>query len=239
MSKFAVVTGSSGGIGSALVETFLSDNYFVVGIDNTCSGRNYEHFVEINVDLCKFTKNENFREKILKQIKNHLPEKLDNFVLINNAAVQILNPVSELNWSDWDKTLTVNTKAPFFLVQGFLDQLIKANGHVINISSIHSKLTKANFTCYAASKSALEALTRSLALELSSHGISVNAISPAAIATEMLKDGFAEAPHKLKELESYHPAKMIGKPEELAKFVEIEETRYDENSEIEQHYKYR
>ena len=219
MSKFAVITGSSGGIGSALVYAFLSDNYSVVGIDTTDSGRNSVGFVEINADLFEFTKNENYREKILNQINNHLPERLDDFVLINNAAVQILNTVSKLNWSDWDKTLTVNTMAPFFLVQGFLEQLTKTHGHVINISSIHSRLTKANFSCYASSKAALEALTRSLALELSVNGISVNAIAPAAIATQMLKDGFAEAPEKLKELESYHPSGSIGTPEELAVFV--------------------
>lgn len=219
MSKFAVITGSSGGIGSALVDAFLSDNYSVVGIDTNDSGRNSVGFLEINADLFEFTKNENYREQILNQIENHLSERLDDFVLINNAAVQILNPVSKLNWSDWDKTLAVNTMAPFFLVQGFFDQLIKANGHIINISSIHSKLTKENFSCYAASKSALEALTRSLALELSAKGVSVNAIAPAAIATQMLKDGFAESPEKLKELESYHPAGMIGSPEELAAFV--------------------
>ena len=219
MSKFAVITGSSGGIGSALVDAFLSDNYSVVGIDTTDSGRNSVGFVEINADLFEFTKNENYREQILNQIKNHLPERLDDFVLINNAAVQILNPVSKLNLSDWDKTLTVNTMAPFFLVQGFLEQLTKTHGHVINISSIHSRLTKANFSCYATSKAALEALTRSLALELSANGVSVNAIAPAAIATQMLKDGFAESPEKLKELESYHPAGMIGSPEQLASFV--------------------
>lgn len=219
MSKFAVITGSSGGIGSALVDAFLSDNYSVAGIDTTDSGRNSVGFVEINADLCEFTKNENYREQIFNQIKNHLPERLDDFVLINNAAVQILNPVSKLNRSDWDKTLTVNTMAPFFLVQGFLEQLIKTHGHVINISSIHSKLTKVNFSCYATSKAALEALTRSLALELSAKGVSVNAIAPAAIATQMLKDGFAESPEKLKELESYHPSGMIGSPEQLATFV--------------------
>lgn len=219
MSKFAVITGSSGGIGSALVDVFLSDNYSVIGIDTTDSGRNSVGFVEINVDLFEFTKHENYREQILNQINNHLPERLDDFVLINNAALQILNTVSKLNWSDWDKTLTVNTMAPFFLVQGFLEQLTKTHGHVINISSIHSRLTKANFSCYASSKAALEALTRSLALELSVNGISVNAIAPAAIATQMLKDGFAESPEKLKELESYHPAGMIGSPEELAIFV--------------------
>lgn len=219
MSKFAVITGSSGGIGSALVDTFLSDNYCVVGLDATRSMRDSEGFFEINADLFEFTKNENYREKILNQINSYLPERLVDFVLINNAAVQILNPVSKLNMTDWDKTLTVNTMAPFFLTQGFLEQLAKTHGHIINISSIHSRLTKVNFSCYATSKAALEALTRSLALELSKSGISINAIAPAAIATQMLQDGFAKSPEKLKELESYHPAGIIGSPQQLAIFV--------------------
>lgn len=219
MSKFAVITGSSGGIGSALVDAFLSDNYSVVGIDTTNSGRNSVGFVEINADLFEYTKNENYREKTINQIKNYLPKQLDDFVLINNAALQILNPVSKLNWSDWDKTITVNTIAPFFLVQGFISQLIEVQGHIVNISSIHSKLTKPNFSFYAASKAALDSLTRSLALELSPKGISVNAVSPAAIDTKMLQDGFRKAPDKLKELERYHPSGSIGTTKQLATLV--------------------
>lgn len=219
MSRFAMITGSSGGIGSALVDVFLNDNYSVIGIDNFESKRNSKGFIEINSDLCEFAKNEDYRERVLNLITNHLPARVDDFVLINNAAVQILNPVSKLNWSDWDTTLTVNVAAPLFLAQAFLAQLKKTNGHIINISSIHSKLTKENFSCYSASKAALEALTRSLALELSVTGVSVNAIAPAAIATQMLKDGFAEIPEKLKELESYHPTGTISSPEQLAIFV--------------------
>jgi len=221
MSKFVVITGSNGGIGSALVDIFLSDNFYVVGIDNAPSphSRNSKNFKEINIDIYEFAKNKNFREQKLNLIKNHLPERLEDFILINNAAVQTLSPVSELNWNDWDITLTVNTVAPFFFVQGFLEELTRTHGHVINISSIHSRLTKADFSCYATSKAALETLTKSLALELSKKGIAVNAIAPAAIATQMLKDGFVKAPEKLKKLESYHPAGRVGSPEELASFV--------------------
>ncbi len=219
MSKFAVITGSSGGIGRALVKTYLSDGFFIIGLDKCASVLKLDSFSEINTDLREFAKNENYREKILNQIKNSLPQKLDKFVLINNAAEQILKTVSDIDWQDWENSLAVNTVAPFFLVQGLMEQLIATHGHVINISSIHSKLTKVQFSCYSASKSALEALTRSLALELSPKGISVNAIAPAAISTEMLKDGFRDASHKLKELERYHPSRSIGSPEQLASFV--------------------
>ncbi|MDA9000666.1 SDR family oxidoreductase [Gammaproteobacteria bacterium] len=220
MSKIAVITGSSGGIGSALVQLYLQDNYVVIGLD-LCSSVNtdLDNFIELNLNLREFAKKESYREKILNQIKNLLPEKFEKFVLINNAAEQIIKNVADINGHDWDNSLAVNTVAPFFLTQGLLEILIASRGHVINMSSIHSKLTKAKFSCYAASKSALESITRSLAIELSQKGVSVNAIAPAAISTEMLKHGFANEPHKLTELESYHPSGTIGSPEQLASFV--------------------
>lgn len=144
---------------------------------------------------------------------------MKKFIIINNAAEQILKPVAEIEWTDWEHSFSVNTIAPFFLVQGFIQELSTYQGHVINISSIHAKLTKTNFTCYASSKAALEGITRSLALELSSLGISINAIAPAAISTEMLKAGFDDMPEKLHELESYHPSKSIGTPLQTASLV--------------------
>jgi len=219
VSKVVLITGSSGGIGRALVDEYLIDNYYVVGVDTISSGLTSDLFLEIITDLSEFAKNENYREKLLDEIKNLLPKNFSTFVIINNAAVQILKPISGIYWKDWENTLSVNTVAPFFLVQGFMEALISSQGHVINISSIHSKLTKEYFSCYAASKAALEALTRSLALELSPKGISVNAIAPAAISTEMLKDGFRDTSYKLQELKSYHPSGSIGSPEQLANFV--------------------
>ena len=220
MSKFVIITGSSGGIGSALVKSYLKDGYHVIGLDRCAlGGQSEENFTEINPDLEEFSKNEVYREKILNQIKSLLPKKLEEFILINNAAEQILKNLTDINWQDWQSSFAVNAIAPFFLAQGFIEELKKTHGHIINISSIHSKLTKINFSCYAASKSALESLTRSLALELSPLGISVNAIMPAAIATKMLRDGFSKTPNKLKDLERYHPARSIGTPKELATFV--------------------
>ncbi len=216
----AVITGSSGGIGSALVRAYLDDDYLVIGLDRHPSGVTYSgKFTEFDVDLREFSKNEDYRLKILDQIIDALPDKAEELIVINNAAEQIIKAVPNIHWRDWENSFAVNTIAPFFLVQGLMEKLIAARGHVVNISSIHSKLTKEQFTCYAASKSALDALTRSLALELSPKGVSVNAIAPAAISTEMLKEGFRDAPHKLKDLEGYHPSRSIGSPEQLASFV--------------------
>lgn len=220
LNKVAVITGSSGGVGSSLVQTYLDDGYFVIGLDRIPSKyikRNY--YSEIDVNLHSFSKDISYRYDVIKKIKEYLPNNLKKLVLINNAAEQILKSVSELEWEDFDASLSVNTFASFFLVKGLLEELQLSHGSVINISSIHAKLTKPRFACYAASKAALEALTRSLALELSPIGISVNAVAPAAISTEMLKEGFKDTPDKLKLLKNYHPSRRIGTPEELSFIV--------------------
>ena len=220
MSKVAVITGSSGGIGRALVKTYLNDGYFVLGLDISPSKSPVsEFYAEIDVNLLMFSKDTAYRDSVLGKIKERLPHKVNKFVLINNAAEQILKSVAEIEWQDWENSLAVNTVAPFFLVQGLTAELIESCGHVINISSIHAKLTKTKFTCYSASKSALEAVTRSLALELSPLGVSVNAIAPAAISTEMLKASFNDKSEKLLELESYHPSASIGTPAQVALLV--------------------
>jgi NAD(P)-dependent dehydrogenase (short-subunit alcohol dehydrogenase family) len=220
MSKVAVITGSSGGIGSALVRKYLDDGYFVTGLDrNSSENPVIGGYTEIEVSLLMFSKDPLCRERVLQKIKGSFPKTISKLVVINNAAEQILKSVPEIEWQDWENSFAVNTVAPFFLVQGLLQQLKVSRGHVINISSIHAKLTKPNFACYAASKSALEALTRSLALELSPKGISVNAVAPAAISTRMLHAGFEGAPAKLRELENFHPSKSIGTPEEVSVFI--------------------
>ena len=169
--------------------------------------------------LLEFAQDEAYRDLVIRKIRNYIPENAEEFVVINNAAEQILNPVEKISWDDWVRSIGVNSIAPFFLVQGLIEDLTIGCGSIVNITSIHAKLTKPNFTCYAASKAALEAITRSLAIELSPLGISINSVAPAAIETEMLLAGFKDTPEKLEQLKEYHPAKMLGTSDNLASFV--------------------
>lgn len=136
-------------------------------------------------------------------------------VLINNAAVQVLGGVGSLSMADWNQTLNVNLLAPFALVQGLLLQLDAADGCVINVSSIHARLTKPNFVAYATSKAALSGMTRAMAVDLGAR-VRVNAIEPAAIETDMLKAGFAHQPEEYVILQGCHPQGRIGTPAEVA-----------------------
>ena len=220
MNKVAIITGSSGGIGRALVEAYIDDDYLVIGLDKnpseTTSSKNY---VELSVDLLSFAKDKDYRSIVIENIRRHLSETINDFVMVNNAAVQIIKSVADVTWKDWEQSLGVNSLAPFFLIQSLSETLAFNRGHVVNVTSIHAKLTKSGFTCYATSKAALEGITRSLALELSPLGISVNAVAPAAIATDMLKEGFSDSPGKLQSLKDFHPARMIGETGALASFI--------------------
>lgn len=136
-------------------------------------------------------------------------------VLINNAAIQVVSRVEDLAVSDFRQTLDVNVVAAFALVKLLLPRLEKNGGSVINMGSIHGRLTKPKFTAYATSKGALETLTRSLSVELGGR-IRVNAISPAAVETPMLSAGFSGAPEAPGRLAACHPAGRIASPTEVA-----------------------
>jgi NAD(P)-dependent dehydrogenase (short-subunit alcohol dehydrogenase family) len=120
-----------------------------------------------------------------------------------------------LSRQDWGTTMDVNLIAPFIWTQALLTQLELAQGSVVNISSIHAKLTKKNFLAYATSKSALSGMTRAMAVDLGSR-VRVNAIEPGAIQTDMLIAGFHGLQEELNQLAKYHPRSKIGQPEEVA-----------------------
>jgi NAD(P)-dependent dehydrogenase (short-subunit alcohol dehydrogenase family) len=169
----------------------------------------------IQFDINEFAKGESY----YTQWKDIFSRKINSLnVLINNAAVQRLGNVRTLVLDDWKETLNVNLTGPLLLTQLFLPLLEKVAGSVINIGSIHQQLTKPNFVSYATSKSALIGLTKAMAVDLQGK-IRVNAISPAAIETDMLKAGFNNDESALDELRKIHPVQRIGYPKDVAKMA--------------------
>jgi NAD(P)-dependent dehydrogenase (short-subunit alcohol dehydrogenase family) len=214
MKKVVLITGVLGGIGSLLAQYFRENGYKIIGLDRKKGGLEFiDVFIELDLD--KYCEDENYRLDKNEELEIYIP-KLD--VLINNAAVQILGSAGEIKMKDWKSTLNVNLTGPFFLIQFFLDKLEEAKGSIINISSIHSHLTKRRFVSYATSKSALVGLTKSLSVDFQGK-VRVNSISPAAIDTQMLHDGFDNDFDKILHLNSLHPLQRIGKPIEVAKLA--------------------
>lgn len=210
----AIVTGAAGGIGRSLVQTFTDSGYRVIALDSMARPADISCWHYLRIDLQTVVSDPVCAAEVTSVIRDFI-NGCGVKVLINNAAIQILGGVSSLSMADWHLTLDVNLLAPFLLTQGLLPELELAGGSVINISSIHARLTKANFVAYATSKAALSGMTRAMAVDLGGR-VRVNAIEPAAIATDMLKAGFADRLEDYAELERCHPQGRIGTPNEVA-----------------------
>lgn len=208
-----LITGINGGIGNALAKVFTDHGYTVYGTDKgeqNCIASEY-----IECDLAEYVANENYRIERTEKFHSTIKE-LD--VLINNAAYQYISEFSKISLKEWNTSMNVNFSAPFLLSQVFLEKLKKSAGCIINIGSIHSELTKKGFVAYASSKSGLVGLTKAMALELG-HLLRVNAINPAAISTEMLREGFKDNDKAYEALKAYHPTHDIGSPEDVARLA--------------------
>jgi len=211
-----VITGANGGIGKALCSTFMKEGYFVIATDIEKQKCQCDAYLELNLADLVSNKNhqQNFYEKVIRLLNN-----IDFKGLINNAAIQKLGSVEQISTKEFIETLNINVTAPLVLSQLFLKQLENANGAIINIGSIHAKLTKPCFVSYATSKAALLGLTQAMAVDLGSKKIRVNIIQPAATATEMLIAGFEGKEDSLKTLEQYHPIGRIAEPKEIAELA--------------------
>lgn len=209
-----IVTGAVGGIGQALVRTFAEAGHPVIGADIAAQPDDLPVDRFIQCDLTRTVEDPAYAAEVFSSIRTALKGRpLD--ALINNAAVQILGKIEDLDRAGWRNTLHVNLLAPFFWTQAFLSELESSAGCVINISSIHARLTKPSFVAYATSKAALSGMTRAMAID-AGYRVRIYGVEPAAIDTQMLREGFSHNSRKLQSLIDHHPAGTIGTPSDLA-----------------------
>ncbi|MCS7010094.1 MAG: SDR family oxidoreductase [Anaerolineales bacterium] len=214
--KSVLITGASGGIGQALCMEFKKSGYRVIATDVT--GRsNLACDCFLEADLRSLCRDEESLKQFIQDVEANIQDSCLS-VLVNNAAVQILNRTTAVSMQDWRDTLDVNLLAPFLLAQALLPYLEKAEGSIINIGSVHAIATKPGFVCYATSKAALVGLTRALAVDLGGR-VRVNAVNPAAVATAMLIEGFQGKEERLAVLGGLHPIGRIAEPHEVARTV--------------------
>jgi len=206
-----LVTGASGGIGSAISAAFQRSGWRVVATDRD-SATAGDAFIP--ADLERIATDDEYARDFHHKVMDAL-DGAPLAALVNNAALQILASASKLSAEDWQKTLAVNLIAPFRLSQAFLRELKAAKGTIVNIGSVHAQATKKGFAAYATSKAALHGLTRALAVDLGPD-VRVVCIAPAAVATDMLYAGFTNNPEGLSELAASHPLNRIGMPPEIA-----------------------
>jgi glucose 1-dehydrogenase len=218
MEKTVVITGVAGGIGRATAGLFLKSGWRVFGVDNSVTVPPLAGMKLFKCDLSNAVRSEKVFTKICDEA-----EKID--ALVNNAALQICKPVSRMKVAEWDKVMAVNLRSIFVAVRSILKHF-KAGASIVNVSSVHAVATSSNISAYAASKGAVSALTRAMAIELAPRDIRVNAVLPGAIDTPMLKKGLGRGhleggtlQERMASLAARTPLGRIGRPEEIGQAI--------------------
>lgn len=228
--KIAIVTGASRGIGRAIALKLAAEGAMVVVNYNGSENRALKVKQEIEekggraeiyqCDVSDFEKCEAFVTDIIKQYG-----RID--ILVNNAGITRDGLLMKMSEEDFDKVMDTNLKGAFNTIRFASRQMLKQRcGRIINMASVVGVTGNAGQANYAASKAGIIGLTKAAARELASRGVTVNAIAPGFIETDMTKD----LPEKVKEGSvSQIPLGRFGKPENVAAaavFLASEEAEY-------------
>ena len=218
-SQIALVTGASRGIGRAIAIELASRDLMVVGTATTIEGSNkISRYLEdmkvpgtgMTVDVADDESVENLLGEI--NLKFGTPA-----VLVNNAGITRDNLLMRMKVDEWHSVIDTNLNSMFRVTKLCLKGMTKARwGRIINVSSVVSASGNPGQTNYAASKAGIEGFTRSLAKEIGSRGITVNAVAPGFIDTDMTSS-LAEA--QVESLLNKIPLGRLGKPEEIASLI--------------------
>lgn len=209
ISRVAVITGAAGGIGSATVDLFREEGWFVVGIDREGeAAANADRFVL--ADLAD--------EASLRGAIDGLYDLGQVDALVNNAASSLSRPLVDTTTPEWDELMDVNVRAAF-LAMRYAHPMLKGRGAaVVNVSSVHAFASTAGAAAYATSKGALLALTRASALDLAADGIRVNAVIPGAVDTPMLRHG-ADDEERVRSIAARTPLGRVADPREIGQAI--------------------
>jgi len=211
-SKVILITGSRKGIGRKLAEYFIRKKYIVVGCSRTDSdliSNNYFHFTLDVSDELLVKKMFSFVRKEFKKID----------FLINNAGLASMNHFILTPTSSFDKLTNTNFKGTFLFTREASKLMIKNKfGRIINFSTVASPLNLEGEAVYASTKAAVEKLTKITARELGSFGITVNAIGPTPIQTDLIK---AVPKNKIQELLNSQSIKRLGEFNDLINVIDF------------------
>ena len=206
--KTAVVTGGASGIGRAVAERLRKDGLQVAVIDLSPTDDGFGHIADVT-DRAQV-------DKAVAAIREQFGPIL---VLVNAAGVEGFQKFSKMSFAEWSKVIDVNLNGVFHTIQAVLPDMVDAGwGRIVNISSSSTHSGQPFMAHYVAAKSAVNGLTKSLALEYGPAGITVNAVPPGFVDTPMLRS--AESRHLLGGTVEDHinrtPVRRVGRPEDIA-----------------------
>ncbi|MBS3113763.1 3-oxoacyl-ACP reductase FabG [Candidatus Woesearchaeota archaeon] len=232
-SKVAIVTGSNRGIGRGVAIALAKEGCKVV-VNSHEHSKDADDVVEEIKSLgsdaifvvADVSKEKDVKNLVAKAVKKF--GKVD--ILVNNAGILVSGTVTTLTEKDWDKQMDVNLKGVFLCTKYAVEQMLKQGkgGRIINISSIAGLVGFPGISAYCASKGGVTELTREVALDCANYGITVNAIDPGVIVTDMTKAMLNDKATKKILLENT-PVGRFGQPEDIgnaAVFLALDESSF-------------
>jgi len=216
MSKLAIVTGGTRGIGKSIAEALKNKGFTVVAnffsnyeaaklMEETC-GIKTKRWNVADFEECK---------RAVKEIEEEYKKPVS--ILVNNAGITKDKMLHKMSHQDWSDVINVNLNSCFNMSSSVMEQMRNQDyGRIVNISSINAQAGQVGQTNYCAAKAAIIGFTKALARESASKDITVNCIAPGYIATEMV--GVIPEDVLTKIIGSI-PKKRLGQPEEIARAV--------------------
>jgi 3-oxoacyl-[acyl-carrier protein] reductase len=218
-NKVAIVTGSSRGIGAEIAHTLAGAgakvlvNYIVnrKAAEAVCAAINQAggESLAVRADV-----SHSAEARILFDAAVGRFNRVD--ILVNNAGVLVSRKIADITDEEFDRVLSVNIKGVFYMLREAATRLAD-NGRVVSMSSTVTRLMLANYGAYAASKGAVEQLTRVFAKEVGKRGITANIVSPGPVNTEMFISGKSE--ETIKRMANMSFQGRVGEPQDIARVV--------------------
>lgn len=204
--KNAVVTGGGSGIGRAIVARLRADGLNVATLDLNPSDDEFGFTADVT-DRAQV-------DAALEAIRDKLGPVT---VLVNSAGLEKFKRFTDLEFADWQRVIDVNLHGVFHCIQAVLPDMLETGwGRIVNISSSSTHSGQPYMSPYVAAKSAVNGLTKSLALEYGPAGITVNAVPPGFIDTPMLRKSEERGYLKVQQSIEATPVRRIGRPEDIA-----------------------
>src|SRR5664279_3295264 len=215
-NKIAIVTGGGSGIGYAITEKFVSNGIrtLIIGRDEQKLKKAKETLGKLCIPIC-FDLND--LKSIPGLVKQILEKQGRIDILVNNAGINLKKEFTKVSDEEFNRIIQTNVSAVFAISREVVKQMTKqGSGHIINISSMASQYGLPKVIAYTASKSAIEGMTRAMAVELSPKGILVNCIAPGFIATDMSGKAFDGDAERFRKVLSRTPLGKLGSPADVA-----------------------
>lgn len=213
--KVAIVTGGGSGIGFAIAEKFTQ-----AGIETIIVGRDENKLIQAKEKLGTHCYAMTCDVSNLSSIPGFINNVIEQFgqidILVNNAGINMKKQIEEVTDEDFQKVITTNLTAVFVMSREVIKHMLKQkSGSIINISSMAAQYGLPKVIAYSASKTAIDGLTRAMAVELGPKGIRVNAIAPGFIITEMTDKALNSDPERKAKVFGRTPMGIMGQPTDI------------------------